>query len=72
MLPRPEPFESVESYSGDGLEVAGFSVVSLGKEAARLLLRSLGTELFKSVELHVGDGHKMAGTLGKRLCMDIV
>ena len=57
-----ELFKSVEVYSGDGLEMADHSVMTL-RDSALLHLRSPRTYSFKRVELYLGDDHKMAGFL---------
>ena len=44
--------ESVDFYTDDDLEMAGSSVVPLGRETTNSLLRSFSIEFFGSVELH--------------------
>ena len=49
-------------YLGDGLEVIGHVAVTLwGRDCMWLVLQSPETQLFKSVELYLGDGFKVAG-----------
>ena len=43
-------------YLGDGVEMAGCSVVTLEAEAGQSLLRSLRTEIFNSLEIYSKEG----------------
>ena len=56
-----DPFKSVELYLGDGLEMAGYMVVTPAGETAQSLLRS------PRIELYPGDGLEKADSLAVTL-----
>ena len=67
-----ELFELVQLYMGNGLDIAGYSVVILeGVETVHSLLRSPIAETLKLVKLSSGDGLEMQDhlvvTVGERL-----
>ena len=59
------------SYTGDGLEMAGSSVVTVEERFCTSLLRLPKTELFKLAEINFEDGLDVTGhsmvTLGNKL-----
>ena len=55
--------DEVELYSGDDLQMAGCSLVQLGRGNAWLLLRSPKIEFVWLIELHLGDSFEKTGHL---------